>query len=572
MNTNPMCPVFDQDSPLVAPSLIEHSRKMAPKIYSIADNVYLAYGYGLGSPAMVVGDDGVIIIDPNECEAKSRLIWEEFQKITDKPVKAVIYTHFHGDHVMGVNAFTNQADVDAGKVDIIAHETMPYFFKLTSVTGIGAILGTRNCYTFGQELPLGPDGRINNGIGPDNARQNGGYIEPTITFRDTLDITLCGVRFHLLWVPSECEDEIAVWLPDNKVLHTAEVVQGECFPNLHTIRGTRYRNPRTWYKSLDKLRSFPAEYMVPAHGRPVYGRENVAEVLTAYRDGIQYVYDQTLRHMNLGYTARELAHMIKLPAHLASHPWLGEFYGHVHSHVQQIVQGELGFFDGDPTTLLLTPPVESARRYVALMGGRDAVFAAAQKAFDDKDAQWAAELLTHLIRIDHNDTAARMLKAKALRAIGYARTAIHERNWFMSAAIELEGNFIKKSLNYGRFRDIVAGIPACDIIDGMSLKLVAEKTLNLHYSVGLEFTSPDSSCALEIRKGVAEFRKMNGQEDSIVRMAKTDLDTITLMQDTFANMLRQGRITLCKGTLDEAVAFFDCFESPKTEEIRLTVR
>ncbi len=53
---------------------------------------------------------------------------------------------------------------------------------------------------------------------------------------------------HIVWVPSEAPDEIAVWLPDLKLLHTVEILQGESFPNLHTIRGTRYRDPERWFK------------------------------------------------------------------------------------------------------------------------------------------------------------------------------------------------------------------------------------------------------------------------------------------------------------------------------------
>lgn len=572
VSTNPICPVYDQDSPLVPQGLIDHSRKMSPQIYSIGSNVYLAFGYGLASPTMIVGDDGIIIIDPNECEAKCKVIMQEFRKITDKPVKAVIYTHFHGDHVFGIKAFADPADVAAGKVDIIAHETMPYFFKLTSVTGIGTILGIRNSYTFGSELPVAADGRINCGIGPDNKRQDCGYIEPTITFRDTLDITLCGVRLHLVWVPSECEDEIAIWMPDEKILQTAEVVQGECFPNLHTLRGTRYRNPRTWYKSLDKLRSFPAEYMVPTHGRPVYGKEQVAEVLTAYRDGVQFVYDQTLRFMNKGYTARELAHMIKLPEHLAKHPWLGEYYGAVASHVQEIYQGELGFFDGDPTTLLLTPPQESARRYLQLMGGRGSVLKAAQTALDNGDFQWAAELTTHIIRVNTEDMEARTLKAAALRGVGYTQTAIHQRNWYLSSALELEGTDMGKLPNYGGYRNIISGIPARDLLDGLSLQLIAEKTLNMHTDMAFEITTTHEKYSLEIRRGVAEFRDFRGDEACMIAMDRNCMDDIFVKKSTFADMLQQGGIIVTKGSKEDALAFFACFEWPKGMDIRLTVR
>ena len=55
---------YDKPAKTVHPKLTEHSQKMVPGVYQVAESVYLAYGYALTSPAMIVGDDGVIIIDP----------------------------------------------------------------------------------------------------------------------------------------------------------------------------------------------------------------------------------------------------------------------------------------------------------------------------------------------------------------------------------------------------------------------------------------------------------------------------------------------------------------------------
>ncbi len=83
-------------------------------------------------------------------------------------------------------------------------------------------------------------------------------------------------------------------------------MQGENFPNLYTIRGTKYRDPVKWFKSIDVMREFPAEFLVPAHGRPIVDYDNVQNMLTAYRDQIQFVHDQTIRYMNIGYTPDQL--------------------------------------------------------------------------------------------------------------------------------------------------------------------------------------------------------------------------------------------------------------------------
>ncbi|OED50984.1 hypothetical protein ACH42_00420 [Endozoicomonas sp. (ex Bugula neritina AB1)] len=60
------------------------------------------------------------------------------------------------------------------------------------------------------------------------------FITPNVTFDDKLVINEDGFDLELINVPSETKDEVVVWFPKQKVLHAAEVLQGESFPNLHT--------------------------------------------------------------------------------------------------------------------------------------------------------------------------------------------------------------------------------------------------------------------------------------------------------------------------------------------------
>ena len=108
------------------------------------------------------------------------------------------------------------------------------------------------------------------------------------------------------------------------------------------------------------------------------GKQAVADTLTAYRDGIQFVYDQTIRYMNKGMLPDDLVEIVKLPPHLANHAWLGDFYGGVPHSVRQIYNGEMGWLKGDPTFLAPTKLVEASRRYVKMMGGHSAVLKAAK--------------------------------------------------------------------------------------------------------------------------------------------------------------------------------------------------
>ena len=83
-----------------------------------------------------------------------------------------------------------------------------------------------------------------------------------------------------------------------------------------------------------------------------------------------------------------------------------------------------------------------------MMGGLKDVLNAAKKAAKAGDHQWAAELTTHLVRIDNNDMEARLIKAEALRQLGYGRTNNNWRNWYLTSAQELDGTIdFSKKLN-----------------------------------------------------------------------------------------------------------------------------
>ena len=578
---------YDKPAPTIHPELTKHSQKMVPGVYKVADSVYLAYGYALTSPAMIVGDDGVIIIDPTEDVTTSKRVLAEFRKYSDKPVKAVIYSHWHIDHYAGVAAFATPEAAAAGEVKIIAHKDFLANMIKNSTGGTGPIIAARVGYSLGSLLEKGPKGTINGGLGPQFIIKDPSLIAPNVLVDDVMDLTIAGVRMQLKWVPSEAPDEIVAWFPDLEVLHTAEILQGESFPNLHSIRGTRYRDLELWFKGIDTLREYPAKYTVAAHGRPISGYDNVAETLTAYRDAIQYVYDQTLRYINKGYVPDELVEVVKLPKHLSEHAWLGDFYGGVQHSVRQIYYGELGWFQGDPTFLAPTQPSEASQRYVQLMGGRDAVYAEMTKAAEEGDHQWAAELATHLIRINHDDWDARNFKAEALRQIGYTLTNNNWRNWYLTSAQELDGTIDHSRALDISAPDLVRAFPTANLIDAFRYRLAAERTLDVNMTMGFRFPDIDESFGLEIRRGIVQFyQRMPDAADVVLEIDRSTLLSLILgelelggrtgmhvetPQAALAAMFESGDAKLTTGTPEDFARFFSYFEPPSTEPIPLTI-
>lgn len=568
---------FTEYAPTVPRAMSDHSRTMNPGVFEIVGKrVYQIYGYALSALTVVVGEDGLVLIDPPEDVEKGRRQLEEIRKISGLPIRAIVYSHWHTDHYAGVKAFVSQEQVDAGECVVIAHRDFMDNVVANNASGTGPLLTARVEYSLGSLLETGPQGRVNGGLGPDFVMRTLSLIAPTVLVDDRLEHTVAGVRMVHSWAPSEAIDEVITWFPDLGVLQSAEVIQGESFPNLHTIRGSRYRDPQQWFKSIDKhLRPLPADFMIPSHGRPVAGRAEVAKVLRDYRDAISYVYDQTLRHMNQGHLPDDLAAEVTLPPHLADSEWLGDFYGGVPHSVRQVYAGEMGWFDSDPTSLNPLHPVESSRRYLALMGGRETVLAEARKAAEGGDYQWAAELARHLVRTDTADTGARQVKADALRQIGYTTPNSNWRNYYLTAARELDGTIdysLKLDLNAP---DQIAALPAPALLEGLRVRIDPRRSAEATRTLGVRLTDSGTDLSLHVRRGVLEaVEGISEEADLVVELTKPVVLGMVYrsLYGAFAQAEQAGQAAVIKGGLNDVEEFLAFFDDLDPTPIRLSDR
>ncbi|MEU3460417.1 alkyl sulfatase dimerization domain-containing protein [Streptomyces sp. NPDC006733] len=568
---------YTEYAPTVPRAMSDHSRTMNPGVFEIqGKQVYQIYGYALSALTLVVGTDGLILIDPPEDVEKGRRQLEEIRKISDLPVKAIVYSHWHTDHYAGVKAFVSQEQVDTGECVIIAHRDFMDNVVSNNASGTGPLLTARVEYSLGSLLETGPEGRVNGGLGPDFVMRTLSLIAPTVLVDDQLEHTVAGVRMVHSWAPSEAIDEVITWFPDLGVLQSAEVIQGESFPNLHTIRGSRYRDPQQWFKSIDQhLRPLPADFMIPSHGRPVAGRAEVARVLRDYRDAISFVYDQTLRRMNQGHLPDDLAAEVTLPAHLAASEWLGDFYGGVPHSVRQVYAGEMGWFDSDPTSLNPLHPRESSRRYIDLMGGRDTVLATARTAAGTGDHQWAAELARHLVRVDTTDTDARLVKADALRQIGYTTPNSNWRNYYLTAARELDGTIdysLKLNLDAP---DQIAALPAPALLEGLRVRIDPDRAADAVRVLGVRLTDSGQEIALHVRRGVLEaVAAIPDDADTVIEVTHPIVLAMAYrdLYGAFAKAVEAGQAAVTTGTLQDVETFLSYFDALDPTPLRLSDR
>ncbi len=467
--------------------LIEHSKEFEQQVLSFdtpGGKIHFAIGFGIANSIMVEGEEGNIIIDAADSVYEAEKIYSLFRQKNSNPIKAVIYTHNHGDHTFGAAYYLTTQDE---KPRIISHEDTDYYVQ--RIMGIlNPIITSRSTRMFG--TTLSEKDLINVGIGPrlNVSKSPTGYIKPDLTFDDHLKINIAGIEIELFHAPGETNDQIFVWLPNHKSLMPGDNIY-KTFPNLYTIRGTTHRDVKGWIDSLDHMKTFNPEFLFPSHTKPIIGQENIQNALNIYRDAIQYIHDQTIRLMNQGLYPDEIAEAIELPKNIADSPYLYEFYGTVRWSVKSIFNGYLGWFSGNPSELDPLSRKEKALRISKLAGGENALLEELKTAVKDNDMQWALELSDHLITLDYFIDEVKNLRFEALIYEGSRSSNPNKRNYFLTSAFELNEKIVDSALLDRTSEELLYQISIETMFDVLSTRYNPSKHNKDNYIVCFNFTS-----------------------------------------------------------------------------------
>ncbi|WP_111709620.1 alkyl/aryl-sulfatase [Lutibacter citreus] len=423
----------EQEHPNIT-QLKKNSAEFTPEIIKMNANVYVAVGYDGSNAAMLIGKDGVIIIDALRALGAAEKVASEFKKISNKPVKALIYTHGHLDHTGGTSAFVGTEK----NVKIIAREGFKK--ELQEHSPVQNILEKRNGRQFGRNLPK--EDIINRGVAAGSTskdRVNKGYIKPNTFFKDSLFVNIAGVSLEIYKANGETNDALFVWCPKEKVLFSGDNYY-KAFPNLYAIRGSKYRDVKSWGEVIKKMSTFPVEYLVPGHTRPISGRALVNNNLKNYSAAILSVYNQTIDCMNKGYSLQQTVDNVKLSKELASQSNLQEFYGSVQWGVRSIYLHYVGWFDGNPTNLYPLSSKEEADNMIELAGGEKKIFKNILKAEKEGNYQFGLQLTDYLLNVNYKKDEVSKMKIKLLRKLASQQINAPARNYYLSYAYELEEN------------------------------------------------------------------------------------------------------------------------------------
>ena len=201
--------------------------KVANDIFTITKGSFVD-----SNTSFIISDTGVLVIDTRPNPEEALKVLREIRKITSKPIKYVINTHFHGDHVFGNQIF-------AEATAIIAHKNGRLF--LEGKTGQEHLAQFKKMGIPGLE-----DTRI---------------VIPDISYQQGLDIIFGRFNLQIRYLgKGHTDSDTIIYIPEEKVLITGDLVFNGKIP----FAGHAYISE--WIKRVEELEKFDANIIIPGHG------------------------------------------------------------------------------------------------------------------------------------------------------------------------------------------------------------------------------------------------------------------------------------------------------------------
>ena len=519
-------------------------------LYEVMPGIYQVRGFDLSNISFIKGETGWIVFDPliskETARAALKLVNE---KLGERPVVAVIYSHSHADHFGGVRGVVDEADVKSGKVQIIA----PLGFMESAVSEnvyAGNAMNRRLFYQYGVLLPANPYGLTDQAIGKTISLGSIGLLAPTHVVEDAIEeITIDGVRMVFQNTPgTEAPAEMNTWFPDYKAFWAAENVTGTIH-NIYTLRGAKVRDSLLWSKYINKaLYSFgqQAEVMFAAHNWPRWGNDRIQEVMRGQRDMYANMNNQVLHLANQGVTINQVHNVYEMPKSLQQKWYARSYHGSVEHNSRAIINRYLGYWDANPATLTPLSPEDSAPLYVEMMGGSQNILHRAGELYAAGDYRLAQEILNKLVYAEQDNQQAKDLLADVWEQMGYQYESPSLRNSFLAAALELRDGVKTGIAARTLGPDMISALSTEMFFDYLAIVIDGRKTDGLQFKMNLVSPDVNEKYVVELSNETMTTIKGYQAEDADLTLTinRSELIPIMMGKSGFLKMIDEGKAKL----------------------------
>jgi alkyl sulfatase BDS1-like metallo-beta-lactamase superfamily hydrolase len=516
----------------------------------VPGHIWQVRGFDLSNISFIKGDTGWIVFDPlvSKETAAAALAFAN-EKLGARPVVAVVYSHSHADHYGGVRGVVDEGDVSTGKVQIIAPERFMQEAVSENVYAGNAMV-RRAFYQYGLLLPRSPFGHVDQAIGKMASAGTTGLIAPTRSISgDVAELTVDGVRMVFQNTPgTEAPAEMNTWFPQFKAFWAAENITATIH-NIYTLRGALIRDPLAWSKEINRalyLFGREAEVMFSAHSWPRWGNARIQDVMRVQRDVYANLNNDVLHLANQGVTINEVHNVYRLPASLQKRWEAHSYHGSEEHNSRAVINRYLGYWDGNPTTLVPASPRDSAPLYVEMMGGSERILAKGRELVAAGQYLLATEILNKLVYAEPGNQAAKDLLADAFEQLGYQKESSSLRNSFLAAALELRSGVPGGIVPRTASPDTIRGMPTDLWLDYLAILLDSRKAGDMSFVINL--VTPDNGEQYVIELSNATLTSIPGFQapdpDLTVTISRPDLEAVMMRKETFGSQAAAGRARL----------------------------
>ena len=255
----------------------------------LGDGLYCLTAEGDPNSGVIIGDEGVMVVDARATPVLARELIERIRAVTDKPIKYVLLSHYHAVRVLGASAY--------GAQHIIASQ------------GTYELIRERGQQDFDSEAQRFP--RLFRAV-----ETVPGLTWPTLVFDCSLTIFMGQREVRILHLgKGHTKGDTVAWLPKEKVLFSGDLVEYGAAPYCGDAHF------REWPETLEKLRALGAEKLVPGRGEALM---SAAEVNRAI-DGTQGFLRDMTREVEAGVRAGRRLKDVYDAAYKAMAPRYGQW-------------------------------------------------------------------------------------------------------------------------------------------------------------------------------------------------------------------------------------------------------
>jgi alkyl sulfatase BDS1-like metallo-beta-lactamase superfamily hydrolase len=539
----------DQQFDSINPSLRRQAvLNMAYGLYEVVPGrIYQVRGFDLSNVSFIKGDTGWIVFDPlTTVETAAAALKFVNEQLGSRPVVAVVYSHSHIDHFGGVRGVVDEADVVSGKVKVIAPAGFMEHAVAENVYAGNAMI-RRSFFQYGLLLPRSPYGHVDQAIGKNVAAGTPSLIAPTVTIdQDIQELTVDGVRMVFQNTPgTEAPAEMNTWFPQFKTFWAAENITGTIH-NIYTLRGALVRDALEWSKQINKalyLFGPDVEVMFAAHNWPRWGNSRIQEVMRAQRDTYANLNNGVLRLANQGVTINQIHNVYEVPASLRKQWAARSYHGSVEHNSRAVINRYLGYWDGNPATLIPLSPEDSAPLYVEMMGGAEPIIAKGRALYDRGEYRLAQEIVNKLVYAQPDNQAAKDLLADIFEQLGYQQESPSVRNSFLAAALELRSGIPAGIPPRVSGPDMVRAMTTEQWLDFMAIRLDSSRADGKHALINIVTPDNGEKFAVELSNATLTSAKgfLASNPDLTITVDREDLVSVMAGAATFDDLIAKGK-------------------------------